>query len=232
MFFKFIDRNGSLPSKGQSCAFLMYDRWDDWGKFRTQFNLIVFDETGEQHRPGEVKIGHSGLEPGGEAGPNTRAPALDSSFDTLPEDYFSLGQAENYYETLNALSPDLKEKILVGLKDLALDQERFAQVAAEPVVVESLMRSVNNQTYRRKFTRLAAGHAELTRFDFSYELPAFAGSDDVPPTLDFHVIPETMPPTNVHVLIGRNGRRKEHMHGRGLDARWSTQATQGNLLDG
>lgn len=208
MFFKFINRSGSLPSQGQSCAFLLYDRWDDWGKFRTQFNLIVFDEAGEQHRPGEVKIGHSGLEPGGEEGPNTRAPALDSSFDTLPEHYFSLGQSENYYETLNALSPELKEKILVGLKDLALDHERFAQVAAEPVVIESLMRSVNSQTYKTKFTRLAAGHAELTRFDFSYELPAFAGSDDVPPTLDFHVIPETMPPTNVHVLIGRNGAGK------------------------
>jgi predicted ATPase len=208
MFFRFIDRSGSLPSQGTSCAFLLYDRWDDWGKYRTQFNLFVFDEEGTRHQPGEVKIGHAGLEPGGEVGPNTRAPALEPSFSELPEHYFSLGQSENYYETLNTLSPELKEKVLVGLRDLALDHNRFELIASEPVMVDSLLRSVNSYTIRTKFTRLASGDAALTRFNFSYELPAFAGSDESPPTLEFHVIPETIPPTNVHVLIGRNGAGK------------------------
>lgn len=208
MFFKVIGRNGSLPSQGKSCAFLLEDKWDDWGKFRTQFNLIVFDESGTQHRPGDVKIGHVGLEPGGELGPNTRAPALESSFDELPEHYFSLGQSENYYETLNTLNLELKQKILVALRDLALDQERFATIEAEPVIVESLLRSVNSRTFKTRFARLAAGDAALTRFDFTYALPAFAESNETPPTLDFHVVPDTMPPTNVHVLIGRNGAGK------------------------
>lgn len=208
MFFSYIDRTGSLPTQAQSRAFLLYDRWDDWGKYRTQFNLIVFDEAGTRHQPGEVKIGHVGLEPSGEAGPNTRAPTLESSFDELPEHYFSLGQSENYYETLNTLSPELKQKVLMGLRDLALDQERFAEIASEPVMVDSLLRSVNSRTFKTKFTRLAVGDAALTRFDFSYELPAFAGSNESQPTLDFHVIPDTMPPTNVHVLIGRNGAGK------------------------
>lgn len=216
MFFKLLSKPSSIPSTGRSTALLLEDRWDDWGKYRTQFQLIVFDEDGEKHRIGEVKIGHLGLLPGGEVAKHTRAPAMESSFDDLPANYFSLGQNENYYESLNTLNSELRQRVLLGLRDLAWDVERFSSIESEDVVKESLLRGLSSRNVRTKFSRLAKGDAELTPFKFSYEFPSRADNDGQPPKLDFLVAPDAIPPTNVHVVVGRNGAGKTTcMHGLG-----------------
>lgn len=216
MFFKLVTKSGSLPSNARSVACLLDDRWDDWGKYRTQFQLIVFDAEGELHRVGEVKIGHIGLLPGKEIAESTRAPAIEHSFDELPEHYFSLGQSENYYETLNTLSSELREQVLLGLRDLAWDIERFSQVENEDVVSESLLRGLSLRNVRTKFSRLAKGNAKLTPFKFSYLFPRRADNAGQPPDLEFLVTPDSVPLTNVHVVVGRNGAGKTTcMHGLG-----------------
>ncbi len=72
---------------------------------------------------------------------------------------------------------------------------------------ESLLRFINRSTVLSKFNRLAHGDSQLTEFEFSF---TFNGDrqDAYGATIDFHVIPESAPPTNVHVLIGRNGAGK------------------------
>ena len=92
-----------MPSGSKNQAFLFVDNWDDWGKYRTQFSLHVVDETGEAHHIGSVKIGQKGLQPSGRVSKGHRAPALDETFNALDESYFSLGQSESYYESLNEL---------------------------------------------------------------------------------------------------------------------------------
>ena len=202
MFFTVAANNRPLPA-AQNCAVLVVDYWDDWGKYRTMFTLTVFDENGAGHLIGSVKIGQEGLRASHEVAPGQRAPDLPESFDQLDARFFSLGQGENYYESLNELNADLRLKVLRGLRDCAFDLETFARNRDEIVMGESLLRSVGASTVRSRLHRLTRGDAQLTPFLFDYTLPA---PDDVTPTdLSFEVVPASNPPTNVHVLIGRNG---------------------------
>ena len=70
------------------------------------------------------------------------------------------------------------------------------------------MRDLGSRIIREQFHRIANGGAKLTPFDISYKLPGQVGTDY---QLEFHVVPDSNPPTNIHVLIGRNGVGKTHM---------------------
>lgn len=210
MFFTVVEDLREIPAQPRTAAFLVKDYWDDWFSFRTMFTLWVFDEVGTRHRVGSVKIGQRGLrasrsaERGTDLPPNTRFPNLDQTFDSLNENFFSLGQDENYYETLNGFSLGLRERILVGLRDCAFNLAIFEAERAQAVMRTSLLRGISEQNVRGRLHRLSMGDAALTDFQFDYEFPSAGEGIDIP-TLRFDVTPDSQPPTNVHVLIGRNG---------------------------
>jgi predicted ATPase len=204
MRFRLISHVREIPAGVREHAFLKNDNWDDWFKFETAYQLYVADETGVLHEPGTVKIGRFGLQPGSRQIENTRRASLPPEFESLGEEYFSLGQGENYYETLNSLRRDLRVAILTGLRDAAYDIQLFERAANESVMVDSLLRNIDTTTVRLRLSRLAHGDVTLTRFRFGYTLPP--GPDALaPPRLEFDVSPSSAPPSNVHVLIGRNG---------------------------
>jgi predicted ATPase len=181
--------------------------WDDWGRFRTQFQLVVFDYDGVEFALGSVKIGEFGLQGAGsrDMKPGFRAPTLPAEFDALDANHFSLGTNETYYETLNSLPTDLRDKVLKGLNDCASDLTLFEKALNEPVMSDSLLRGISIENVRNRYHRLALGNLELTEFWFQYEFPHDRNTAQSPPVLTFHVKPHSEPPTNVHVLIGRNG---------------------------
>lgn len=182
------------PSKDQ--AFLIPDDWDDWFKFETTFSLVIFDQAGTAHYPGNVKIGQFGQE--------TRSPQVPESFESLGQEFFSLGQDEHYYETLNALGTDLRDHVLENLRDVAADGALFERARKEDVMTSSLLRFVSEERVCGRLRGLAVGSPELTSFEFSYQLPKHH-PDQLAPNLTFEVTPQSHPPTNIHVLIGRNG---------------------------
>ena len=207
MFFTIINRLSEVPPNSHDAAFLLVDHWDDWFSYRTMFTLWIFDEQAVRHQVGSVKIGQRGLRPSGAnvpPRPGVRTPDLPNTFEGLDERFFSLGQDENYYETLNSLSEIQRERVLVGLRDCAFDLAIFDAVANEDVMQNSLLRSVNANNVRGRLHRLSMGDATLTEFKFNYLFPEQPG-DIGPPVIRFEVTPESEPPTNVHVLIGRNG---------------------------
>lgn len=211
MNFYFIGRNESIPSTARDVVFLREDYWDDWRKFRTQFYLFYIDPQGTRHDIGEVKIGQRGLEAGATAGPNVRVPAVPSGVvQSLPPGFFSLGQSENYYESINLLQEGIRIQILTGLLDCAFNLDLFAEVKDELVMTESLLRHVSAASVTTRFHRLTQGDSVLTDFRFQYEFPAAPAGVPPTPPLDFTTLPESSPPTNVHVLIGRNGVGKSH----------------------
>lgn len=209
--FTIVDSAQRIPPQAISRVFLLVDNWDDWFKFRTTFRLIVFDTNGTRHAPGSLKIGQVGLLPGPGGADRlvgTRSPTFPESFDALdPAQFFSLGQDEDYYATLSSLPQGFGPVILRGLCDCAFDLQIFDRHRHEVVMGESLLRSVQEPNVRNRLNRLAHGNAVLTRFEFEYTLPAPPNEIGAapPPTMQFRVIPGAEPPTNLHVLVGRNG---------------------------
>ncbi|MDQ7249614.1 AAA family ATPase [Dongia sedimenti] len=210
MFFTIVESFREVPGVARNAAFLVTDYWDDWFSFRTMFSLWLFDEEAVRHQVGSVKIGQHALAasgrpaPGAVLPPDTRFPNLEQTFDALDQRFFSLGQDENYYETLNGLSEDLRNRVLIGLRDCAFNLDIFEAERLQQVMQTSLLRSVSEQSVRGRLHRLSMGDATLTEFQFSYAFPPIGDGID-PPSLRFEVTPESHPPTNVHVLIGRNG---------------------------
>jgi predicted ATPase len=210
-----LNTTGHLVHGLKRCCLLTPNNWDDWFEFETVFYLEIYDEGGQGHKAGLVKIGERGLK-GARRSPTGRQegyrfPSVPQfSHTELPPNLFSLGQDETYYETLNQLPETLRVEILRGMRDIAFDLTLFDQVEGESVTAVSLLRDVPVQIVRGRLHRLATGDSRLTSFNFSYTLTDHGG-DTPPPILTFQVEPESSPPTNIHVLIGRNGVGKSRL---------------------
>lgn len=204
-FFKVIAAGAALPSAGKEQVFLWTDNWDDWFTYCTQYNVYVFDEGGVRHRIGNVKIGQFGMKSA------QSRPALRDEFDEVGDEFFSLGQDDEYYDNLNKLGPDIRDRVLKGLGDIALDADLCLRAMKEKVTGVSLLRSVTRSSVEGQFRRLAKGGARLNEFRFVYTAPPARNKRIEQVSVSFEVEPESMPPTNIHVLIGRNGVGKTHM---------------------
>jgi hypothetical protein len=119
--------------------------------------------------------------------------------------YFSIGQSENYYETLITLGDDLRVAYLTAIRDCAYSLDILDENKSEPVMSNSLLRDIDDMRVRSRLHRLARGEAALTRYSFEYIFPIDPSALTPPPALSFEVEPNSLPATNIHVLIGRNG---------------------------
>lgn len=205
MQFSYVDDYLDIPASSAGRAFLVYDRWDDYFEFCTMFTLVLFTSAGVRLQPGNVKIGQVGLVGSREASNGHRAPTVPREFTTLPVGLFSLGQDEDYYQTINQLGEDERVEVLTGLRDCALDLDLFHAIEDERVTTVSLLRSLDASTVRGRFARLARGDATLSSYEFAYLFPSVGDTVAELPRLEFSVVPESVPPTNVHVVVGRNG---------------------------
>lgn len=192
----------NLPTGQKNAAFLIPLDWNDWYRFETLYFLFVLDEEGLPVSIGRVKIGQFGMTRGRPSIPTT-------TFNSLGERFFSLGQDENYYETLTQLSDALREQILTGLRDVAADLALLKRAQNESVMSESLLRRIHIETVLGRFHRLANCNADLSPFNFSYNEASDSEAGTI--SLAFEVIVKSHPPTNVHVLIGRNGVGKTRL---------------------
>ena len=116
--FTVLPNGRRVPEGARSRAFLLTDNWDDWFTYSTLYSLIFYDARGDEFQVGGVKIGQFQMTDG------QRRPLIPDEFDELGEEFFSLGQDDSYYEKLNELGPELRDQILRGLRDVAIDQER------------------------------------------------------------------------------------------------------------
>lgn len=184
------------PQRGSpNSFFLVPNNWDDYS-FKTTFRLHYVDASGDSNEVGTVKIGFIGQNHGW-----TRD-EMDSAFTKLPDGWFSLGQDVDYYKTLATL-PLPENAVLKALNDVAWDLENFEKAKNERVFNNSLLRGVSLATLHGQYRRVINGETELTEFHFGY---AEAGTEShAEVDLKFQVKPASMPSTNIHVIIGRNG---------------------------
>lgn len=203
MRFTVLGRFSQPPRKAPG-AYLVSDNWDDYS-YKTFFTLWCFDGH-QQVEVGNVRIASFGMQPGHVSVPDT--------FEGLDEEqYFSLGTDETYYARLKELGDETRVTVLQMLRDLAFGpRSTLERALREEVTRVSLMRGVELGTITGQFARIAQGGEVLSKYHFMYRSPAISGGVDVPPLeVDFKVTPHVLPPTNVHVLIGRNGVGKSHL---------------------
>ncbi|MBC2178515.1 ATP-binding protein [Listeria booriae] len=202
MFFVIGYGNNSLrKNKG---FYLKKDNWNDYG-YVTLFRLSYVDNELIEKHIGEVKIGYKGQ--GQEEGViYPQITELEDSFLELPETYFSLGQSLEFYSTLRDLDEETRIEYLNALKDIAYNTDLYQEVYEEKVLKDSLLRNLNRKTVEIQFHRIANGGADLVSYDFRYN-PNY---NDDKSNFIFEVIPESLPPTNIHAIIGTNGTGKTH----------------------
>lgn len=201
MLFNVLPVGASAPDAIDTC-FLQVNDWEDFG-FKTQFGLYYRNGTGTIRYIGDVKIGQVDLE--------DSRPEVPAEFDRLSSDFFSLGQDDSYYQRLNELGNEKAEEILRSLNDVAFDLDLFDRALRHRVTGVSLLQNVSWSTVRNQFHRIALGGLRLSGFSFQYIYPTVRASSSAPLRLRFDVEPESYPPTNVHVIIGRNGVGKSRL---------------------
>ena len=197
VILKVVSENTSKrPLPGQLVAYLEKDDWDDYS-FRTSFNLTVFDKS-NRYELGHVKIGYIGQTVPSDTVSYTFKHLLSSSNDL--NDIFSLGQDVEYYSKLMTMSYKTRVLILERLNDVAFNLNILKKVKRESVFTESLLRVLDLSIIIEKFHPVLRGASGTTPFDFKF---IFRNVE-----LDFKTEPNSTPPSNIHVLIGRNGAGK------------------------
>ena len=63
-------------------AISVEDSWNDWFKYQTLYNLVYFDDAGEKHEIGSVKIGQFHMKEG------QKRPDLPGTFERLEKRFF------------------------------------------------------------------------------------------------------------------------------------------------
>lgn len=161
-------------------------------------HLTVLDEEGIEKNIGDVKIGFINQDHG------RTHEILPDEFIQLDDKFFSLGQDPEYYKNIKEhLSEEISSQLLVSLRDIANDEDILTSVSEERVFTTSLLRGVSLSVIRGQFKRILSGEVPLTEFNFTYKKEQSDVSAQV--ELDFNILPDSKPPTNIHALIGRNG---------------------------
>ncbi|MGV9578584.1 AAA family ATPase [Streptomyces sp. NPDC003509] len=205
MQFTVLKYGAKIPSRPG--AYLVTDSWNDYG-FLTLFDLHVrLPEGSEPVRIGYVRIAHDSME--GE-GVFRSADLLPTRFESLEPGFFSLAQEDDYYESLRTLMPrGMYEEILSALNDVAYSQELSEQVSHLAVFRDSLLRDHEMRELRRKQKIARGRRRRIVSFKWSYTPPQ--GGLLPPHKFEFATKPGSLPTTNLHALIGRNGVGKSRL---------------------
>ncbi|MFE4755469.1 AAA family ATPase [Streptomyces mirabilis] len=177
--------------------------------YLTLYKLWFSGSNGQVTELGLVKIGYSDLvrqERPLQKGEFLQLAGLDRRLY-----WFSVGQDAAYYENIVKLNATAQAEILEGLRDIAFSRAAFEGALFWDVTETSLLRSVERQTVEGQFRRITEGGSLLTAYHFDYVAPE--GTATPERRLPFSVTPHSRPPTNIHVLIGRNGVGKTTLLG-------------------
>ncbi|RYE10639.1 MAG: hypothetical protein EOP22_03275 [Hyphomicrobiales bacterium] len=202
-------------------CYLVENSWNDFG-YQALFEAILFDENSVRHNLGYVRIIEAGMTGGRVLFP--------SELDELGPLYCSIGSSREYYDNLYLCPPNTRVSYLKAIRDAAFDPDIFAKFENEPGFQKSLLRDVSKRDVTVTFPRMLHGDAKLSRYEFEFRFDVSGRIE----RLAFKVEPLSRPPTNIHVLIGRNGVGKTRLLAGMADAVTENRAASiglaGNLV--
>ena len=190
----------SSGAKNQGDFCLILQEWNDWWTYKNLYSLCIRQSNGRLYEIGYIKI----AEINDNQSDDIQTPNLPDCFDSLEANkYISLGQDSSFYERLNECGTNTRSKVLSALQDISYNIELYNRYETLEVVKKSLARDITPGTIRGQFQRMSHGGVKLTDYSFSYHFPYISDELDAS-KLTFDVIPESCPPSNIHVVIGRN----------------------------
>lgn len=201
MNFLVTDKFGNYPENTKNTILLTWDDWNDYSYY-TLFGVEYVDSKGKKCTVGAVRIGYIGQR----KGIDQKKIKTGESFQTLDDTHFSVGTEDSYYETLNELPEEVKDFVLIGLNDIALNSDKLNLAVNEEVTTDSLMRDISYSTIVNQFKRIANGGARLSNYSFTYN-----SQDNQTTPIEFNIIAEQYPPTNIQIIIGSNGVGKSYL---------------------
>jgi predicted ATPase len=205
----------SIPKTSAKFA-LRRDRWDDYG-YKTQYQLFLINHDAEHELIGSVKILKKGQR-------EASSPLLDvGHLPPLPEGFCSVGQSFDYYERLAALAPDLRDGLLIALRDIVKQPEIRAEFRSEPGWDTSLFRDFKETDEFLELARvlLERDYSALPAADLTFAFKPAGWTDPIhfqfqpiePEPATSWGMPSRRPsgdrlPSRLIALIGRNGSGK------------------------
>jgi AAA domain, putative AbiEii toxin, Type IV TA system len=112
--------------------------WDDYG-YKTSLKFYLVNESGDKEPIGTIKIGKRNQKPG-------FTPLPEIIHEPLDQDYFSLGQTEDFYENLKKyLKAPQYKRVLRQLRDVTVTEGLWDKVREDLVFTSSLSRFLGAQ---------------------------------------------------------------------------------------
>ncbi|MET7873293.1 AAA family ATPase [Streptomyces cyaneofuscatus] len=180
---------------------LRRDLWDDSG-FQTMFDAYLYpSQTEASIDLGSVKIIKRGQRRG--------ATEIPDTFVQLDDSYCSLGQAFSYYEALHGLSGDLRDNILFGLRDMAINPSLKESFANEPAMAASLLRYGNAELALRDATALLKGVTTPRDSSLAFTFRTSVGGETF--SIRFGFVDRYPLPGRINVVVGYNGCGKTQL---------------------
>ncbi len=195
---KYIIASGFVREK--NVIVLVPNNWDDYS-YKTTFEAKYIEKTGLEIDLGTIKIGKDGLDSG------WVEEYLDGSFTELSPEFFSLWQSAESYQKVREIEEKYDLNIFKNLNDIAYNLLLLRKYEEQPVVRSSLLRFVSKHMCVNQFHRISMGESILTPYHFDYLVKQKDECfEDL--RLEFSVLPNSLPPTNIHAIIGSNGTGK------------------------
>jgi len=223
MKFRVISRDTWIPAGDKDTVYLKIDNWNDFS-FVTAFRMSFYDEHGKLHDIGLIKIGFKGQT----TATHTYA-KLPDSFESIGDEFFSLGQSAEFYSKMASLPNHFGKNILLMLRDIVVIPDLIEQIKEEEVFSSSLLRDVSLSVVKGQYTRILDGKAELTDYKFKFVRPESNHFGNI--DLNFNVTVVSTPNTNIHAIIGRNGVGKTTLLNGMIEAITDRQSLNNKFVD-
>ncbi|AQP36668.1 MULTISPECIES: AAA family ATPase [Vibrio] len=187
----------AVPHSGVSSVYLTPIK-NEMSSFSTLFNVSLHDDKGLYRELGLVKIGVVN-----QISEEKLSESLPPIFERLGNDYFSLGIDVDYYSKLAQLPSSLRFSLLRSLNDIVYSSDHLAIAQKETVFRTDFLASVSLSSIKGQFSRVLKGGVLLTDYSFSFNRSTDGLFSAI--NLGFEVNASSVPSTNIHAVIGRNG---------------------------
>lgn len=179
------------------CLFLIFDNWNDFGQLTT-FNAFYYRDSSRRTELGIIKILQK----------NKTTTVIENGVQKLSDDYISLGQSLEFYETLVKLPRKEYEIILNVLNDVVYDRNKLTDEFLQNTGWQSSLlrnseaeKALNEagELFEKEYTNFESG----TKFKFVTKVNGFDGEHKI--NFDFE---KSDLPHRINILIGKNGTGK------------------------